>query len=63
MGATNKWTLFQKNGSLSYDHHKTKGSRVIALDELMSNEIYSIFVLKIQNRIPSNIYFGNLFTD
>lgn len=63
MGATDKWTLFQTNGSLSYDHHKTKGSRVIALDKLMSNEIYSIFVLKIQNRIPSNIYFGNLFTD
>ena len=40
-----------------HDHHLIKGSRVITLDKLTSTEIYSILILKVQNKTFSNIYF------
>ena len=46
-----------------HDHHLIKGSRVLTLDKLTSSEIYSILILKVQNKPSSNIYFENLFND
>ena len=40
-----------------------KGSSVITLDKLTSSKIYSILILKVQDKPSSNIYFGNLFND
>ena len=45
---------------LTHDHHLIKGSRVITLDKLTSTEIYSILILKVQNKPSSNIYFEKL---
>ena len=68
--------MFQRNGNLSlkgnneiganlitHDHYLIKGSRVITLIKLISTEIYSILILKVQNRPSSNICFKNLFND
>ena len=46
---------------ITYEHNLIKGSRVITLDKLISTEIYSILILKIQNKPSTNIYFKNLF--
>ena len=72
MGATNrlysrKWKFVIKKtreigaNLTTHDHHLIKGSRVIILDKLTSTEIYSILILKVQNKPLSNIYFENLF--
>ena len=46
-----------------HEHHLIKGSRFITLDKLASSKVYSILILKVQNKPPSNIYFENLFND
>ena len=43
--------------------HELQGSRVTILDKLTSTEIYSILILKVQNKPSSNIYFKNLYND
>ena len=44
-----------------HDHHVIKGSGVLTLDTLTSTKIYSILILKVQNKPSSNFYFENLF--
>ena len=46
-----------------HDHHLIKGSRVITLDKLTLTEIYSILILKAQNKPCSNIYFEKPHND
>ena len=46
---------------ITHDHHLIKGSRFITSDELRSTEIYSTLILKVQNKLSSDIYFKNLF--
>ena len=46
---------------ISHNHHLIKGSRVITLDKLTSTKIYSVWILKVQNKPSSKIYFENLF--
>ena len=46
-----------------HDHHLVKGSRVITSHKLTSTEIYSILILRAQNKLFSNIYFENLYND
>ena len=48
---------------ITHDHHLIKGSRVIALDKLTLTKIYSILILKVQNKPLSNIYFETFFND
>ena len=38
-----------------HDHHLVKGSRVITSHKLTSTEIYSILILRAQNKLFSNI--------
>ena len=52
-----------KTNLIIHDHHVIKGSRVLALDKLTSNEIYSILISKVQNKPSSNFYFANMFED
>ena len=62
-----KWKFIIKENKeiaanlIAHDHHLIKGSRVITLDKLTSTEIYSILILKVQNKPSSNICFENLF--
>ena len=46
-----------------HDHHLVKGSRVIALDKLISTEMYSVLISKARNKPSSNVYFENLCND
>ena len=46
---------------ITYEHNLIKGSRVITLHKLISTEIYSILILKVQNKPSTNIYFKNSF--
>ena len=57
---------YQKNNEIAanlitHDHHLIKGSKIMTLYELTSTELYSILILKVQNKHSSNIYFENLF--
>ena len=71
MGATNRLYSIKieiyhkksyKNAAnfITRDHHLIKDSRVITLDKLTSTGIYSILILKVQNKPSSNIYFEKL---
>ena len=46
---------------ITHDHYLIKSSRVITLDKSSSTEMYSILILRVQNKPSSNIYFKNLF--
>ena len=46
---------------MTYDHHLIKGSRGITLDKSTSTEIYSMLILRVQNKPSFNIYFKILF--
>ena len=47
--------------SIAHGHHLIKALRVIILDKLTSTKIYSILILKAQNKPSINIYFKKLF--
>ena len=46
---------------ITHDHYLIKSSRVITLDKSSSTEMYSILILRVQNKPSSNIYFKTLF--
>ena len=46
-----------------HDHHIIKSSRALNLDKLAPTKIYSILILKVQNKSSSNTCFDNLFDD
>ena len=48
---------------ITHDYHLVKGPRAKTLDKLTLTEIYSIFILKVQNKPFSNIFLENLFND
>ena len=48
---------------ITYYHHLIKPSRAVTLDKLTSTKIYSILILKVQNKPSSNICFKNLFNE
>ena len=48
---------------ITHYHHLIKGSRVITLRKLTSTEMYSILILKAQNKPFSNICFEKFFID
>ena len=60
-----KWKFIIKNNVaanlITHGHHLNKGSRFITSDELRPIEIYSTLILKVQNKLSSDIYFKNLF--
>ena len=64
-----KWKFINKKNNenvanlITHDHHLIKGSRVILVDKLTSTKIYSMLILKVQNKPSSNICFENFFND
>ena len=46
---------------LIHDHHLIKGMRILTLEKLTSNELYSILITKFTNKPSSNIYFEKTF--
>ena len=64
-----KWKFINKKNNenvanlFTHDHHLIKGSRVILVDKLTSTKIYSMLILKVQNKPSSNICFENFFND
>ena len=45
------------------DHHLLRGSRIIILEKLSSNELYSLLISAINNQPTSQKYFDNLFSN
>ena len=64
-----KWKFINKKNNenvanlFTHDHHLIKGSRVILVHKLTSTKIYSMLILKVQNKPSSNICFENFFND
>ena len=64
-----KWKFINKKNNenvanlFTHDHHLIKGSKVILVHKLTSTKIYSMLILKVQNKPSSNIYFENFFND
>ena len=46
---------------LCQNHHVIKEARILPLEKLSSNEIYSILISNIVNKPTSNIFFDKLF--
>ena len=58
------WKNYENEANfITHDNHLIKSSRVITLDKLTSTKIYSILILKVQNKPSPNIYFAYLFND
>ena len=64
-----KWKFINKKNNknaanlITHDHHFIKGSRVILVDKLTSTKIYSMLILKVQNKPSSSICFETFFND
>ena len=74
MSATNrlysrKWKLIIKQNNeitanlITHDHHLMRASKVKILDKLTLTKLYSILILKVQNKPFCKIYFEKLFND
>ena len=46
---------------LIQDHHLIKGARILTLEKLSSEELYSVLITKVIDKPSSNVYFENVF--
>ena len=46
---------------LIQDHHLIKGARILTLEKLSSEELYSMLITKVIDKPSSNVYFENVF--
>ena len=46
---------------LIQDHHLIKGVRILTLEKLSSEELYSMLITKVIDKPSSNVYFENVF--
>ena len=46
---------------LIHDHHLIKGARILTLEKLSSEELYSMLITKVIDKPSSNVYFENVF--
>ena len=56
-----KQNLGNVRNLLIQDHHLIKGARILTLEKLSSEELYSMLITKFIDKPSSNVYFENVF--